>query len=69
MTTQPIEEPDHPDDLVRTINWIGVDRVLFATDYPHWDFDEPERVLPLSMPLEHRRQIFRTNALKLFGLA
>ena len=41
FTTQPIEEPEDPDHLVEMFDWIGWDRMLFSTDYPHWDFDDP----------------------------
>ena len=45
-TTQPMEDPERREDLFDVIKWIGWDRLLFATDYPHWDYDEPSRVLP-----------------------
>ena len=45
-TTQPMEDPERRDHLFDVIGWIGWDKLLFATDYPHWDFDEPSRVLP-----------------------
>ena len=41
FTTQPMEEPEQPDDLLLTFEQIGWDRVVFSTDYPHWDFDDP----------------------------
>ena len=44
FTTQPMEEPEQPEDLIRIIEWIGWDRLLFSTDYPHWDFDDPRTV-------------------------
>jgi len=45
ISSQPIEEPDNQDQLLQTIRWIGWDRLLFATDYPHWDYDDPARIL------------------------
>ena len=46
LTTQPMEEPEPRAHLRDTIEWIGWDRLLFATDYPHWDFDDPAHALP-----------------------
>ena len=36
------DEPERIEDLRQVIDWIGWDRLLFATDYPHWDMDNPE---------------------------
>ena len=41
VTTQPMEETEKPDHLIEVMNWIGLDRIMFASDYPHWDFDDP----------------------------
>ena len=46
VSTQPMEEPEHPDHLIDAMRWIGCDRILFASDYPHWDFDDPVLALP-----------------------
>ena len=48
-TTQPIEEPEQPDDLTDIIDWIGWDRLLFSTDYPHWDFDDPRYAFKVNL--------------------
>ena len=69
FATQPIEEPDDPRDLVTTINLFGgADRVLFASDWPHHDFDHPRALLKLPMPPEMKRKIMGENALELFGM-
>jgi hypothetical protein len=40
LTAQPIDAPPDPKSLDRIIDQIGCDEMLlFATDYPHWQFD------------------------------
>lgn len=68
LTTQPMEEPEPREQLLDTIGWIGWDKLLFATDYPHWDYDDPARALPLKIDKAAREDFFLNNALDLFGL-
>ena len=68
-TTQPMEDPERRDHLFQVIEWIGWDKLLFATDYPHWDFDEPSRVLPAGVSDANREAFYLGNAKKLYGLA
>ena len=68
FTTQPIEEPDDPEQLVQALEFTGMtDRIMFASDYPHWDFDSPAMVLPRSVPKELRANIMAGNARRLYG--
>jgi predicted TIM-barrel fold metal-dependent hydrolase len=69
VTTQPIEEPERPEDLLQTFEWIGWDRIMFSTDYPHWDQDDPRFAIKVPLPEEFRRKLFRDNAMSLYGLA
>ena len=43
------------------------DRILFASDYPHWDFDSP-RTAPRLFPAALREQIMGLNGCRLYGL-
>ncbi|MET0133481.1 MAG: amidohydrolase family protein [Kibdelosporangium sp.] len=68
FTTQPIEEPDDPKHLAIALDHIGMnDRIMFASDYPHWDFDSP-RHAPKLFPTAARRQIMGANAGRLYKL-
>jgi uncharacterized protein len=69
FTTQPIEEPEPRSQLAEAIDWIGWDRVLFATDYPHWDFDDPAQALPIKMTEAQKRAVFFENAHALYRAA
>ena len=67
LTTQPMEEPAKREQVLDAIDWIGWDRLLFATDYPHWDYDDPTQVLPMPINEQKKRDFFLNNALKLYG--
>jgi predicted TIM-barrel fold metal-dependent hydrolase len=64
VTTQPMEEPDppKPQHLLDTMGWIGWDRIMFASDYPHWDFDDPDRALPAMLDPALKAAIRHRNA-------
>ena len=69
FTTQPLDEPDRDSDLAEVLQMIGCDRVMFSTDYPHWDFDDPRFVLgKLALSDADKGLIFAGNARKLYGL-
>jgi predicted TIM-barrel fold metal-dependent hydrolase len=67
LTTQPIEEPPRPELLARLLDRMDMDgRLLFATDYPHWDFDAPDRALPPVLGGPRRDRLLRANARALY---
>jgi hypothetical protein len=68
-TTQPMEDPERRDHLFELIDWIGWDKLLFATDYPHWDYDEPSRVLPAGVSEANCEAFYLGNARRVYGLA
>jgi uncharacterized protein len=69
FTTQPIEEPEDPERLALAFEHMGMgDHIMFATDYPHWDFDSPKQALPPSLSGELRANILAGNACRLYGL-
>ena len=69
LTTQPMEEPEDAAHLRDAIGWIGWDRLLFATDYPHWDYDDPRTSLKLALSPAERDAFFMGNAQSLYGPA
>jgi len=68
-TTQPMEEPENPEEILLTFEQIGWDRLLFATDYPHWDFDDPKHAFKFALPEGRKRMLFHDNAARLYGLS
>ncbi|MFD2082799.1 hypothetical protein SAMN05421678_118109 [Actinopolymorpha cephalotaxi] len=63
LTTQPLDEPEDPQHLVETIAQLGSDDMLmFATNYPHRQFDSDEGVLPSGLPPEVEQRILAGNA-------
>lgn len=39
LTMQPFDGPSDPQIVREMIEQIGADMMLFATDYPHWNFE------------------------------
>ena len=70
LTTQPMDEPSKPAFFLQLLDQLGMnDRLLFATDYPHWDFDAPDQAFPIRLPSELRQLIQRENAHALYRLS
>lgn len=68
LTTQPIEEPDDFNQLQAIFNMIDAENILlFSSDYPHWDNDDPRAILR-RLPEAARRKIFYENAKSLYKL-
>ncbi|GIX15359.1 MAG: hydrolase [Paracoccaceae bacterium] len=68
FATQPIEEPPNPRDLEAVIDWIGWDRLLYSSDYPHWDYDDPHHVFRFPLDPDRKAAVFGGNARALYGL-
>jgi uncharacterized protein len=67
VATQPMETipARHFTDL---IDQMGSDRMLlFASDYPHYDTDSPERGLPAGLSPELSRRILSLNAIDTYS--
>jgi predicted TIM-barrel fold metal-dependent hydrolase len=69
LTTQPMEEPPRPAQFHRLLEQLQMnDRLMFATDYPHWDFDAPDASIPVRLEPPVQRAIMGGNASLLYGL-
>lgn len=67
FTTQPFIEPDNRAHVGALCEMIRADKVLmFSTDYPHWDFDNPDRALSL-LPEDLKRRVLVETALEFYG--
>lgn len=67
-TLQPVDVPG-PVEFIQTVEEMGSEElILFATDYPHWHFDSPERALSPDLPEGLRRKILSENARSFYRL-
>jgi predicted TIM-barrel fold metal-dependent hydrolase len=65
-TTQPVEEPAPPHALEDLLEVFGnTEKLMFSSDYPHWDFDSPEEIVR-KLPEEIRADVMGGNALDLY---
>lgn len=70
FSTQPVEEYDDPEKIFNVIDIIGADSIVFSTDYPHFDFDNPQTIVDILSKLdtEDRAKILGANAMQAFGI-
>ena len=68
--TQPIGEPENPQDIVDLVRlYNGYETTMFASDWPHHDFDHPRAVYKLPWSTEKiRRGVMGENALEFFKI-
>jgi uncharacterized protein len=71
-STQPFEEPERAEEtepLFQMFEEMGFgERLMYSSDYPHWDTDWPMDAVPESFPTERRRRILGQNASALYGI-
>lgn len=68
LSTQPTEDISS-DEWMKLIDLMGTDDMLvFSTDYPHFDFDDPHVAIPKSLPEGTREKILWKNAAEFYGL-
>jgi predicted TIM-barrel fold metal-dependent hydrolase len=68
FTTQPFVEAARPRDVWPLLEAMQADRTLmFSSDYPHWDTDNPQVVLTNRLPPALRNRVAAGNAIDCFG--
>jgi uncharacterized protein len=68
LSTQPLERPSSDKHLLNMFEAMDAGSILmFASDYPHWDFDSPTHAFP-KMPKDLHERIFLENARSFYGL-
>jgi uncharacterized protein len=68
FASQPLESPADAELLAPPIQGLRPwDTLLYASDFPHWDFDEPEQTLR-QLPEAWRDAVRSGNAVEFFRL-
>ena len=67
LTSQPIEEPPTDGQFLGLLEAMDAKQtLLFSSDYPHWDFDNPVEAFR-AVPDDLKRRIFYENAAELYA--
>jgi predicted TIM-barrel fold metal-dependent hydrolase len=66
--SQPMPNTPTPADLKTLLAWLHAEEVMvYASDYPHWDWDEPSTFLA-GFEDSFRQRVMVDNARALYGL-
>ena len=67
FTSEPAIEVPNERYLKQVLEMFNADRtLLFSSDYPHWDSDNPTLVFK-NLSEDTRTRIFHSNAIETFG--
>jgi predicted TIM-barrel fold metal-dependent hydrolase len=68
FTTQPFDDLSNPEDLWPFLDLIDAEKTLmFSSDYPHYDNDDPHIVSRRLLPKKSREAITSKNAREMFS--
>ena len=66
--SQPMLEPENTEQFFCMLDAMHAEETLvFASDWPHWDWDDPATTFP-KLPERLHQRVFADNARELFGL-
>lgn len=71
FASQPLGEPGSPEQMEQMIDIIGADSIMFASDYPHWDFDSPDELgqyLDRTFSEEAQQKMLTDTPAEAFGI-
>jgi predicted TIM-barrel fold metal-dependent hydrolase len=61
-------EPETNEQFWMMLNALHAEETLvYSSDWPHWDWDDPSSTFP-KLPERLHRRVFAENARELFGL-
>ena len=68
--TQPLDEPKSTDYFQSAIEELGgASQLLYASDYPHWDYDPPSAIKSIPFLTDEEKElILGKNAKRVFGI-
>jgi uncharacterized protein len=68
FTTQPLDEPPVQSQLHDALELMHAgETLMFSSDYPHWDTDDPRVIMKSRLPEHLRKPIAQDTALACFG--
>ena len=69
VTVQPVGAPPDPRYILQTIEQMESDSLLmFATDFPHWHYDDDDEAWPATLPEPLNAKIWSENARSFYRL-
>ena len=67
VSSQPLEISPRREQVIELLRSMGLeDKLVYSSDYPHWDADEVD-YLSTRLPVEWHRRVFLENACRLYG--